>query len=48
MELDRITLNFGKSEMPLAQAIRARAGVNGINALLKRIIREWFEAHKEA
>ena len=45
MELDRITLNFGTSELPLAKELRKRGGLRGLNALIKRILREWLELH---
>ena len=43
MIIDRITLNFGESEMELAKAIRQLAEVNGNNRLIKRAIREYLE-----
>ena len=47
--LDRITLNFGTAELPLARALRQqaqKAGERQLNALIKRILREWLELHR--
>ena len=43
MELDRITLNFGKSELPLAAEIRKLAGERGLNRWIKQAIREYLD-----
>ena len=44
--LDRVTLNFGPQELEIVRQLRQRAGHRGLNALVKRILREWLEAHK--
>ena len=43
MELDRITLNFGSTELELARQIRKRAGKGGLNLTIKQAIREYLE-----
>ena len=43
MELDRITLNFGTTELELARQIRKRAGKGGLNRTIKQAIREYLE-----
>ena len=40
--LDRITINFGPAELGLIRELRKRAGARGLNALVKRILREWL------
>jgi hypothetical protein len=44
--LDRITLNFGPTELTLARELRKRAGERGLNALIKRVLREWIATQK--
>ena len=42
MELDRITLNFGSTELELARQIRKRAGKGQLNRLIKQAIRDYL------
>ena len=45
--LDRITINFGPAELALIRELRKRAGARGLNALVKRILREWISRHEK-
>ena len=47
MELDRITLNFGPSELDLAREIRQRAGKHGLNRFIKTAIRDYLTRQHE-
>lgn len=44
--LDRITLNFGTNELPLAREIRKRAGNRGVNRLIKQILQDWLRTQE--
>ena len=46
MELDRITLNFGSTELALARQIRQVAGKGHLNRIIKQAIREYLERTK--
>mgnify|MGYP001559834947 len=47
MELDRITLNFGTTELELARQIRKRAGKGGLNRVIKQAIREYLDRQND-
>ena len=44
--LDRITLNFGPSELTIIRQLRQRAEKRGLNRLIKQILRDWLGTHQ--